>query len=138
MDIHGAAMQVVRKYHTNNPFEICQAMKIPVQYGDLGLLNGFYHYYKRNRFIWINENLDEVEQRAICAHELGHAIMHKKENRIFLNSSLYSASKYEKEADIFSGYLLWNDRRIEDYEGYTLDQIAMDTRIPVHYLKMIF
>lgn len=138
MNIHDAAMRVVRRYHTNNPFEICQAMNIPVQYGDIGLLNGFYHYYKRNRFIWINENLSKEEQRAVCAHELGHAVMHQKENRIFLNSSLYSTSRFEKEADMFSGYLLWNDRGFDDFEGYSIEQIAMATRIPVHYLKIIF
>lgn len=66
-------------------------------------------------------------QRQVCAHELGHAILHPKSNTPFLRANtLYSVNKLETEANRFMALLLHPATEIQDYAqcGYTLYQIA--------------
>lgn len=59
------------------------------------------------------------------AHELGHAVMHRKENCYFIrNKTLLLNSKIEIEANSFAAELLMPDELIWEYPDMTLDQIA--------------
>ena len=40
-------------------------------------LKGMYRVIKRNRFIFLNNSLDENMLRIVCAHELGHDQLHR-------------------------------------------------------------
>lgn len=116
--------KLIKKYKTANPFELCDKMNINVSYKQLGGLRGFYRYSKRNQFIDININLNDLNRIVACAHELGHSVIHPNTNRIFLNSTMFVTSKYECEANRFAAYLL-----LEYYEGVE--------NIPFHYLELI-
>lgn len=75
----------------------------------------------------INQDLSKERQRQVCAHELGHAILHPKSNTPFLRANtLYSVNKLETEANRFMALLLHPATEIQDYAqcGYTLYQIA--------------
>lgn len=71
------------------------------------------------------------------AHELGHAILHRKENCYFIrNKTLLLNSKNEIEANKFAIELLLPDEILNDYieSGYTIEQVA---RITGYYQKLI-
>ena len=69
---------LVRRYGTRDPFEIAKALGIEVLFCDnFGTLKGMYRVIKRNRFIFINQDLSEKMQRIVCAHEIGHDQLHR-------------------------------------------------------------
>lgn len=60
---------------------------------------------KRKRWIFINEDIpsDSSLFRVVVAHELGHALLHRKENCAFLkNKTLLLTSGIEREANLFA------------------------------------
>ena len=64
-------------------------------------------------------------QRQVCAHELGHAILHRKINTIFLDTYTYIVTdKLEIQANMFAAELLIQDEVLKEYSGFTLDQTA--------------
>ena len=91
-DIQKIVSYYVNKFETRNPFEIAKNLKIEVQIGPLGSRCGCYMYLKRHRCIFLNENLDEHERRLVMAHELGHVIMHRKENCYFIRHKILRLS----------------------------------------------
>ncbi len=57
--------------------------------------------------IVLNQELDEFWARFVCAHELGHIILHPHVNTAFLlRSTLFSVDKIEKQANRFAIELL--------------------------------
>lgn len=69
---------LVKRFKTRDPFAIAEALGIEVIFCDgFGPLKGMYRVVKRNRFIFINKDLDERMQRIVCAHELGHDQLHR-------------------------------------------------------------
>lgn len=109
---------IVKKHKTNCPFEVSESKNIHVVYWDLhSEIWGFYKYERRNRFIFINDNLEYHRKRYVCAHELGHALLHTKVNTPFLQANtFYSIDKIEREANEFAVKLLLYDKNLEDYE----------------------
>ena len=92
-----------KKFNTSNSFEIADCLHIEVQIGDLGTRAGCYMYLKRHKCIFLNENLEEHEMNLVMAHELGHAIMHRKLNCYYIrNKTLLLDSKIETEANTFA------------------------------------
>lgn len=116
----------VNKFNTRNPFEIADNLKIQYIIGYMGAYSGCYLYLKRHRCIFINGELPEEEMRLVMAHELGHAILHRRENCYFIrNKTFLSTAKIEKEANTFAAELLIPDSLILENPGYTKSQIAM-------------
>lgn len=125
MDIKKKADSLVRKHQTRNPFEIIQGMNVIVVFAPLCGVRGFYQYFQRNNIIYINENLPEHEKKFVCAHELGHMLLHKKANALFMDSRTHlNTHRYEVEADMFAMDLLIDDDMIAEYKPYTVDQIS--------------
>ena len=60
------------------------------------------------------------------AHELGHAILHPKENCYFLRNQTFLNTKIEQEANAFAAEFLIPDEAILEAmeNGYTIDQFA--------------
>ncbi|MFQ8839872.1 MAG: ImmA/IrrE family metallo-endopeptidase [Clostridium fessum] len=125
MDIKKKADSLVRKHQTRNPFEIIQGMNVIVVFAPLCGVRGFYQYFQRNNIIYIDENLPEHEKKFVCAHELGHMLLHKKANALFMDSRTHlNTHRYEVEADMFAMDLLIDDDMIAEYKPYTVDQIS--------------
>ena len=60
-------------------------------------------FLKNHRYIFLNQKLSKHELKMVMAHELGHAIMHRKENCYFIrNKTLMLTSKIEIEANTFA------------------------------------
>ena len=71
--------KLVRKYHTRDPYELCQLLGIKIHYYDLQKkLKGFFYYQSRQKNIVIDHNVNGILERILVAHELGHAVLHTK------------------------------------------------------------
>lgn len=116
--IQKEVQKLTKRYKTNCPFEISDFKNIHVVFWDLHEdIWGFYIYERRNHFIFINNNLESYLKRFVCAHELGHAILHTKINTPFLKANtFYPIDKIEREANEFAVNLLLYDKDSEEYE----------------------
>jgi Zn-dependent peptidase ImmA (M78 family) len=82
-------------------------------------------FLKNHRYIFLDQNLEERELLQVMAHELGHAILHKKQNCYFIrHKTLLLNSKTEQEANIFAAELLIDDGIILEHPEYTNSQLA--------------
>lgn len=136
-DIKKLVSYYVRKYKTRNPFELAEYLNVQVQFGDLGSRAGCYMFLKNHKCIFLNENLDEQEQIVVMAHELGHAIMHRRENCYFIrNKTFLLTSKNEIEANTFAAELLITNDIFIKNKDYTTEQIARLTGFNVHLIKL--
>ncbi len=115
LEIAQKATKLRQRFRTSNPFTVCEGLGINVRLADLGGLKGFYKYYMKNRFIVINSNICEKLQKMVCAHELGHDILHRDiaKQINFWETTLWDMSgKVELEANIFASELLIDDEDI--------------------------
>lgn len=125
MNIKRLVNSLVRKYNTRNPFEIVSNLNVIIVFYPLHGVRGFYQYFQRNSIIYIDESLSEHEQRLVCAHELGHMLLHKQANAIFMDSrTQLNTTKYELEADRFAMNLLISDCDIEEHLDFTSIQLS--------------
>lgn len=125
MDIKKKADMLVRKHCSRNPIEIVRGLNVILVFMPLVGVRGFYQYFQRNNIIYIDENLPYHEQLFVCAHELGHMLLHRKANALFMDSRTFlNSSRYEQEADSFAMYLLLGDEMLLEYQSYTLDQLS--------------
>lgn len=107
--------QLIKKYGTNDPFEIAKAKGIEIRYAELGKILGFHIREFRTSVININQNTSKKQQLFIGAHELGHALMHPDINTPFLKSNTYfSTDRIEIEANTFAIELLFYDCSHQD------------------------
>ena len=82
-------------------------------------------FLKNHRYIFLDQNLDEAESIQVMAHELGHAILHRKQNCYFIrNKTLFLNSKTEQEANLFAAELLIDDNIVLEHPDYTYTQIS--------------
>ncbi len=109
------AESLISRFNTRDPFHICDELGIKVRFKELGNVKGIYTFFKRNRFIIINSSLCDVEKRIVCAHELGHDLIHRNMSK---NAHLYDVHlndfslKPEFEANIFASELLISDHSV--------------------------
>ena len=124
-DIRNLVNFYVKKFDTRNPYELAKCLNVEVQVGQLGSRAGCYMFLKNHKCIFLNEDLEEKEMLLVMAHELGHAIMHRKENCYFIrNKTLLLTSWIEIEANTFAAELLIPDDIIFEHPGMPAEQIA--------------
>ena len=125
MNIKQKANSLAKRYNSRNPFEIIKNLNVILVYYPLKDVRGFYQFFQRNNIIYIDENLSENEQIMVCAHELGHMLLHKNSNALFMDTRThFVTTKYENEANTFAAELLIPDSIILDNPGMTKSQIA--------------
>lgn len=136
--IKNKAEKLISNFKTNNPFKIIEnyknilVYKMPLK----GNVRGLYQYQKGVKFIFINDNLSEPAQNMVCAHELGHAVLHTRLNVCFFrDNTLFIPNKFEVQANRFAAELLLPDELIRAYFNYSLEQIALDNNIDTELCK---
>lgn len=117
---------------------IAQTLGIYIFYQPLGKIIGMYKYMQKSRVIIINSDIqDDVMRRVVLSHELGHAILHPKENCCFMgHHTLLLTSKIERQANLFAAHLLITDDIINDFEGFTKEQFCNSTGYPAELLDL--
>ena len=114
-----------KKCDSRDPFEIARQKKIYVLFEPLGTIRGYYNRCFRQKFIHINASVPREEQLFICAHELGHAILHPEANTPFLEANtFFCVNKLEIEANRFAADLICPDEKIRVLSGYRIPEIA--------------
>lgn len=128
------AKNIVKEYGSSNVFEIAGKMGIKVWARPLGSLKGFYLCENGCRYIVINEKLDDKMSAVVCAHELGHDLLHRelsdgkvRETTLFLENI-----KTEREANLFAASILISDNEMlsELKNKTSLDNIAASLGFP--------
>lgn len=132
--IEGIAQSLIKKFGTNDPFELCDCLGITVQKDDIGSLKGMYVLIKKRRYIVINENLDRDMARMVCAHELGHDQIHRDMARYkFIHDTDCNdiTGKMEYEANIFASTVLLDDNEFLELasNGLDLHSLARDFKV---------
>lgn len=138
-----AAQSLVKRRKTRDPFEIARAEGIHVLLADdFKNLKGMYKVIKRSRFIFVNSSLDKPMRRIVCAHELGHDMLHRERAKLdILNDTLLFGveSKMEYEANIFAALLLLDSEEVLAMakNGYTAQYIAATMCTDVNLVALV-
>ncbi len=130
--IHDIVNNLIETYETRDPFKLCIDLGAIVLRVPLVRVNGFYQRYNDQDIIYINQDLTEEEQKLVCAHELGHMILHQDINTIFLESYKFVTDKYELEANAFAIQLLQEDLNLQaelPLVDWSPDNVALMRRI---------
>lgn len=128
-----AAEDVIRRTMSRDPFEICRELDIKIRYHELGSIKAYYFCQSRIKNIVINSSADENIKKVLCAHELGHAILHDEIVRdgAFHEITLFDATTpTEYEANLFAAELLISDEDILDRKNDSIFHIASTLRVP--------
>lgn len=126
----------IKKYKTNNPYDIADKRNIIVRFLPLGNTLGFYMKNVRHQVITINSDINEHLMKFVCAHELGHAILHPNENTPFLHkNTLFSKDKIELQANFFAVNLLLYGEDLKNYE--TKYQVLREHGIPLEMERFL-
>ncbi len=128
-------------YHTCDPFELCEEMGIIVVALNLpDSVNGIYTILHEQNTIIINSALPYDKRKVICAHELGHVMLHNGLNRMYLERGTnYCIDAFETEADTFAACLLIDDKKVRSLtQGCTVcvADIAAMAKVPEQYVKL--
>lgn len=116
-----------------DPFRAAGRAGAVVRFAELGSLKGLYTVINNRSFIVLNTGLGPVESAAVCAHELGHHVLHRDLARgvLFGDYALFLRnSRAEFEANCFACHLLIDDRdlccllRAPDCAAATVDDLA--------------
>lgn len=137
MDIKKKAERLIHRFRTNDPFQIAKELGIQILYADLGSTWGYCITAHRIRFIELNINLDPTRQRYTCAHELGHALLHKGLSIPYLHKhTLFSKGIYELQANTFAAELLLPDTYIKDHPDQSIYDLAKSVGLPEEFVKL--
>ena len=119
------ANSTVKKYNTRDPFQIAKEKNVILVYAHLIDIRGFYQYFQRQHIICIDQDLSDQEKKFVCAHELGHMMMHKNSNTVYMDTkTFFNTNKFETEANTFAVNLLIPDETIVENKNYTTEQFS--------------
>lgn len=129
-------------YGTVNPFELCCNLGIKIIKSNLGReIKGFFQRTELGyEIIHVNSKMSEEEMKYICAHELGHAILHTDiAISFFIENALLIKNKYEIQADKFAAELLIpNDLDLYSIKEMTIEQLSYYFCVPEELIKYKF
>lgn len=128
--------RLCRKYDAADPFAIARQMDIGVIFEPLGTVRGYYSHFNRRKLIHINSDLDGDQQLLVCAHELGHSVLHPNANTPFFKAhTLFSVSRMETEANRFMIYLTVSDDELMEYAEYPMSHLANIYDVPMDLIR---
>lgn len=127
MQIKQVVDELCKQYESNDPFVLASCLDTIVLFERLGTVRGYYSCSYRQKVIHINSEEGRDQQAIICAHELGHSILHPNLSTPFLReNTLFSINKLELQANKFMVQLLVCDQSLKEHlrGGYTSYQIG--------------
>lgn len=117
------AERIIKKYGGRDIFETAENSGAHVWFRELGGLKGFYICENGERYIVINDSLDSVLKKVVCAHEFGHDMLHRelsvggiREGTLFLDNN-----KTEREANLFAACMLVSDEEMLEAASFSAD-----------------
>ena len=101
-----------RQWNTNDPYEIAERLGITVLFRDTcpkDFTAQTLRAYSYPPVISINDAYTESSKRLLCAHELGHALLHENCVNYFATTKSNVLQDVEREANLFALALLLDD-----------------------------
>lgn len=135
--------KLVKKYDTRDPYELCKYLGIKIHFYDMEKkLKGFFFYQSRQKNIVIDSNVNEILERILIAHELGHAVLHTQIAMMkgFQEMEVLDGSSLEEdEANFFAAELLLEDEEVlELLSEYSFFETAKQLYVPAALLDYKF
>lgn len=145
-EICKAVEKLNKKYNEHDPFCLCRALGIQLLFQPMGTapdaVKGFFLESKRIRTITVNSDLPLIIQRIIVAHELCHALFHRKSGlHAFHEVTLFDQNDLlEKEANLFAAEFLLSDGQVFDVlnRDTTFSSAASTLYVPAELLDFKF
>ena len=111
-DIIALARDIKKAWQTSDPYEIAERLGIVVLQRDTNLKDFTAQTIKFPGYptiISINNAYTELSKKVLCAHELGHALLHEDCINHFAITSKNVTKTVEQEANLFAIALLTDD-----------------------------
>lgn len=134
--IYSKATEMVKQTGTRNPMKIASEIGVMLRYSEeLDKLLGLYTYRWKHRIILLNDKMEEIMARMVCAHELGHDALHRdiakgdglKEFVLF---NMKDTTEYE--ANAFAAHLIIDDDDIYSMTKDKYDVVQMAKMLNVN------
>ena len=134
--IYSKATEMVKQTGTRNPMKIASEIGVMLRYSEeLDKLLGLYTYRWKHRIILLNDKMEEIMARMVCAHELGHDALHRdiakgdglKEFVLF---NMKDTTEYE--ANAFATHLIIDDDDIYSMSKDKYDVVQMAKMLNVN------
>lgn len=125
-EIISLARQIKKCWQTNDPYEIADKLGIVIMECNSVLKDFTANIVKRPGFptvISINEKYDDFSKRLLCAHELGHALLHDNSFNSFGTTKNNAYTDVELEANLFALALI-GDNLIDSRLNTPLDKMG--------------
>nr|DAK26572.1 MAG TPA: IrrE protein [Caudoviricetes sp.] len=109
--------QIRRRTRSHDMQEVAELLNIRLIFSnEFKNLLGMYYVRWRNRFIIVNNRLDDAWLRMVIAHEIGHDQLHRDiASRGLQEFELFSIkSRTEYEANAFAAHLLLDSNEVYD------------------------
>lgn len=99
---------LVNTYKTNNPFILAEKLSYKVCFIDTDtfIKANTCKTQNGNKIILINSRFNDITKKVLCAHELGHAVLHHKRKCGYKDNDLV----IEYEANLFAVSLLFDQK----------------------------
>ena len=110
-DIIALARDIKTSWNTNDPYKIANYLGITVLHRENAFKGFTAQTIKVNGYptiISINDAYTDFSKKVLCAHELGHALLHENCVNHFAVTSHNIATNVEQEANLFAIALLSN------------------------------
>lgn len=112
VDIIELAKSFRDTWKTNDPFKIAERLGIEVLFRDISMKGFTAQTVKIPGYptiISINNAYNEKSKRILCAHELGHALLHEECVNHFAITSKNVTKEVERDANLFAVALLLDE-----------------------------
>jgi len=117
---------LIEIYQTRNVYDLIDHLDIRLIRKELpaGIKGRFFRDIFGNETIFISDNLNQIEEKCIIAHELGHAILHVDvSTHFYSDNELLVKSKLEIQANYFASELLIKDE-LTQYKDLTIKELS--------------
>lgn len=133
--IYKKAKKVMKNVYSRQPILLANELGITIVHSpNLGNTNvkGFFTIIRKIPTIIISDSLDEVMERVVIAHEIGHSVLHRKlgKQQGLQEFELFSLkNEIEYEANVFAAHVLIDEDELLEYlhMNYTIEAIAKIT-----------
>ena len=112
-EVRALAAALADRYGTRDPMRICAGEGVDVLIrNDFKRQKGAFALVCGQPFVFLNGALPEEGLRLVCAHELGHALLHR-EDRFLADADLFGREDpREREANLFAAELLLSEEEV--------------------------
>ena len=127
------ARRLADLYGAHDPEVLAEKMGVLTILCDLPeSIEGFYHCFRGHPIIYLADRLPPCRRRAVCGHELGHAVLHGDINSLLRDEV---DERMEREADLFAAALLLADRP----EGCNdVQSVVRETGLPEAAVRRVY